>query len=65
MNHPNAIRLDDYVDRRARRQLDNLLVEATRHLGNARCGDLNAVYDAHRAINRAAALLLQYRWDAA
>ena len=49
--------------RRARRDLDGLLAEARAAIEAATFGDLAAVYDGHRALNRAVMLLLDYRLD--
>ena len=59
-----SICIDDYADRRSRKQLANLVVEAQRELAAAAVGDLAAIYSAHRLTTRAVVLMLRHRWDA-
>lgn len=61
----SPVRLDDYSERRARRQLDNLVAEAQMHLSAVAGGDLRALYGAHHLVSRAIVIMLRHRWDAA
>lgn len=51
--------------RRARKEFDRLVAEALLFVLAAGAGDVGAVYDAHRLLNRAVGLMLEHRWDTA